>query len=171
MKILIKVISRKRIEMNPEIEEINNNENRNRCIGYLKSGKKCRYKLGENRIYKYFCCEDHLPFNVEFFENGCNICMSDNLEPSEIKILKCGHAIHKPCLQEWKNTRFDDIDKCYICRGEFNIRLERTQPTTHYINNKGVKFAMQRESFSENKFLRIISNNVVKNNSGDKISF
>lgn len=158
--------------MNQNIgNEIENNNDR--CIGFLKSGKKCRYRLGSNnRIFKFFCCDEHVPFNSEFFEQGCNICMDDNLQTSEIKILKCGHVIHKPCLEEWKKNRYDDTDKCYICRGEFNIKIPKTNVNSrYYINDKGVKFALNRQHSLENKFLITISNVQKNNNLGDQINF
>jgi hypothetical protein len=83
-----------------------------RCQGYNKHGKKCRTRIKNSEIY---CCPSHKPKNHEDILEECNICCSE-LNNSELKILKCGHAHHRSCLVAWMDTTRDSIPECPLCR-------------------------------------------------------
>lgn len=90
----------------------------NRCIGINKKGKKCRYKI-KNKD-KYFCCEEHKPINREILESGCFMCC-EKVEIKDLWILKCNHAFHYECLNDWFSNNSDENSKheCPICRKEY----------------------------------------------------
>ena len=83
-----------------------------RCQGYNKYGKKCHTRIKPDHIY---CCDNHKPKNYDEVIEECNICCSE-LENNELKILKCGHAHHRSCLEMWMNTTRDIIPECPLCR-------------------------------------------------------
>jgi hypothetical protein len=90
----------------------------NRCIGINKKGKKCRYKIKEPE--KYFCCDEHKPINKEILENGCFMCC-DKVKLDELWILKCNHAFHYDCLNNWflELAKKNEALECPLCRKEF----------------------------------------------------
>lgn len=98
-----------------------NKEGMNRCIGINKKGKKCRYKIKDKD--KYFCCEEHKPINKEILESGCFMCC-EKVEIKDLWILKCNHAFHYECLNDWFSNNSEDIEsdkklECPICRKEY----------------------------------------------------
>ena len=99
---------------------ININKKRmNRCIGINKKGKKCRYKIKDKN--KYFCCEEHKPINKDILESGCFMCC-EKVEIKDLWILKCNHAFHYDCLNDWFLKNKDDWNsklECPICRKEY----------------------------------------------------
>ena len=83
-----------------------------RCQGYTRYGKRCHTRTNKDEIY---CCDNHKPKNYADILDECNICCS-NLDKTELKILRCGHAHHKTCLILWCNSTIDDIPSCPLCR-------------------------------------------------------
>lgn len=51
----------------------------------------------------------------------CNICL-DDIDPTKMKMLKCGHCYHRLCINQW----FDQKSDCPYCR----------RPVYTYINDK-----------------------------------
>ncbi len=83
-----------------------------RCQGYTDKGTKCHTRVKDDSIY---CCDKHKPKNYDDVIEECNICCSE-LENEDIKILKCGHAHHRSCLEAWMNVCRDKIVGCPLCR-------------------------------------------------------
>ncbi len=121
----------------------------NRCIGYTKTKKKCRNIL-KNAKYNYFCCEEHLPFNIDILEDGCFLCMETNLKKEELKMLKCNHLIHLSCYEEWKKHSTYDEDICIICRRELKKKIEAKsdEDRGYFINQKKVKINLNKEDYN-----------------------
>lgn len=120
-----------------------------RCIGYTKTNKKCRNKLIKP-VYNFFCCENHLPYNLDFFEDGCMLCMEKDLKREEIKILRCNHAIHIKCFEEWKKHSTYDEDICVLCRQEVikKIKAKTDEERGYKLNEKKVKVPFEHESYN-----------------------
>jgi len=94
----------------------------NRCIGYNKYNKRCRTRIESTR---FFCCESHEPINKEILSEPCIMC-SQNVTPDEITILKCNHAFHKKCLNEFFSyTQTESCLLCPMCRHEINTPSEK----------------------------------------------
>ncbi len=147
----------------------------NRCIGYTKTNKKCRNIL-KNAKYNYFCCEEHLPYNIDILEDGCFLCMETNLKKEDLKMLKCKHLVHNSCFEEWKNHSTYDEDICIICRRELvNKNTKKSNEERGYIiTPKKVKIKINNEShnfvenFIDEKYILYLKN--VKLNEG-KLDF
>jgi len=94
-----------------------------RCIGLNKKRKKCRRKIPEGQ---YFCCESHKPINKEILTEECIMCM-EKVEKKTLWVLKCGHAFHFPCLDEWfcKMKEEEDKMECPICMREYKKELKK----------------------------------------------
>jgi hypothetical protein len=84
----------------------------NRCIAYNKNNNKCRAKLEEGKL---FCCNAHYPKNIEIVEEGCFMCFEKIKNPTEIVYLKCHHAFHKECYNEWLAHSTYETPVCIIC--------------------------------------------------------
>ncbi len=121
----------------------------NRCIGYTKTNKKCRNLL-KNAKYKHFCCNDHLPYNIDILEDGCFLCMENNLKREDLKMLRCKHLIHKPCYEEWKKHSTYDEDICIICRQEVVKKNNNNngEEKGYIINSKKVKILTNKEDYN-----------------------
>ena len=88
-----------------------------RCIGITNSKKRCRRQLDDHD--KWFCCEDHIPYNFEKKINRnyeCPVCLDTINLRTNIKILKCNHAICRTCWENHKTTNLN----CPICRNQVN---------------------------------------------------
>jgi hypothetical protein len=90
--------------------------NYNRCVAFNINNKKCRAKLTENKL---FCCKNHEPINNEIIES-CFLCMDKIEKTKDILFLRCKHAFHKPCYEEWMKYSTYDNPICIICRNENN---------------------------------------------------
>ena len=121
-----------------------------RCIGINKNKKRCRKKLGSEQ--EYYCCNNHKPLNLNdegFVE--C-FCCCDDIKPSDLWHLKCGHAFHKECFSIWlkkftenKNSSeyvHEDQLQCPLCREniykKFNKIKKKYYSLTdcHYYHSK-----------------------------------
>ena len=102
----------------------------NRCIGYTKNNKKCGTRIKKS-TNKYFCCTDHEPLNIEIITDSCIMC-SEKIPISDVIILRCNHAFHKPCLTEWFEYSTSEILNCPLCRTDI-----KSQPykKTKYIDS------------------------------------
>ncbi len=118
----------------------------NRCIGYTKTNKKCRNILIEAK-YQFFCCNEHLPFNIDILEDGCFLCMEKDIKKSELKMLKCKHLIHIPCYEEWKKHSTYSEDICIICRREL-IEKKNLEDRGYIINSKKVKIPTDNKDYN-----------------------
>lgn len=120
-----------------------------RCIGITKTKKRCRMKLIKS-VYNYFCCENHLPYNTDFFEDGCMLCMEKDINKEDIKILKCNHVIHAPCFEEWKKHSTYTEDICILCRQAViqQIKGKSDEERGYKINQKKVKILVNYESYN-----------------------
>jgi hypothetical protein len=87
----------------------------NRCIAYNKNNNKCRAKLEEGKL---FCCNAHYPTNAELVNEGCFMCFEKINNPTEIVYLKCHHAFHKDCYNEWLAHSTYETSVCIICLKE-----------------------------------------------------
>jgi hypothetical protein len=121
----------------------------NRCIGYTKTNKKCRNIL-KNAKYNYFCCEEHLPYNIDILEDGCFLCMETNLKKEDLKMLKCKHLVHNSCFEEWKKHSTYDEDICIICRRELILKNEKKsdEERGYIINSKKVKINLNNKDYN-----------------------
>ncbi len=129
----------------------------NRCIGYTKTGKKCRAPLKEGR--KYFCCDSHKPYNKEIIEeDGCCICSETDFKKGELKMYRCGHAVHKECYQEWLKFSTYKESVCMVCREPIEKKLEKKINDEYDINDKGVKIKKYTTSVEEYKNFYFIQN-------------
>ena len=99
-----------------------------RCIGINEKGKKCRYKIKEEG--KNFCCEEHKPINKDILTEGCFMCC-EKVDPKDLWILKCKHAFHYDCLNDWflnlNKKDPDDPLECPICRYEYIQRKDKNK--------------------------------------------
>ena len=86
-----------------------------RCIAYNKNNKKCRAKLENGKI---FCCDKHYPINKEIINEGCFICSEKINNTNELIYLKCHHAFHKECYNEWLKYSTYETSVCIICLKE-----------------------------------------------------
>ena len=104
-----------------------------RCIGINKHGKKCRRKIKSDNVHEYFCCNNHKPFNIDILIDDCIMC-SEKFNIVDLKILKCNHAFHAPCLQEWfsKSIEINKIYECPICLKEYCKKIPK--PINNTIN-------------------------------------
>ena len=84
-----------------------------RCIAINKNNNICRTKLKDNQL---FCCSSHYPYNRDIVEIGCFICTEKIDKQSDLMYLKCKHAFHKPCYEEWLKFSTYDTPICLICR-------------------------------------------------------
>jgi len=87
----------------------------NRCIAYNKNNNKCRAKLKESKL---FCCVTHYPTNAEIISEGCFMCFEKINNPTELIYLKCHHAFHKACYNEWLSHSTYETTVCIICLKE-----------------------------------------------------
>lgn len=101
-----------------------------RCIGINKYGKKCRRKLKSESPCElpneYFCCNQHKPLNIDILTDDCIMC-SEKFNMVDLKILKCNHAFHTQCLQEWfiKSKETNHIFECPICLKEYCKKIPK----------------------------------------------
>ena len=129
----------------------------NRCIGYTKTGKKCRAPLKEG--FKYFCCENHKPYNKEIVEeDGCCICSETDFGKGELRMYRCGHAVHRECYQEWLKFSTYKESVCMVCREPIEKKLEKKINLEYDINEKGVKTKLYQEVQEEYKVYNFIHN-------------
>ena len=84
----------------------------NRCIAYNINNNKCRLKIHDNQL---FCCESHYPINKDIIEQGCFICYQKEFKSNELIYLKCKHAFHKECYQEWLEHSTYETPVCILC--------------------------------------------------------
>jgi hypothetical protein len=105
-----------------------------RCIGINKYGKKCRRKIKSDSPNEYFCCNNHKPLNIDILTDDCIMC-SEKFNIVDLKILKCNHAFHTQCLQEWfsKSKENNEIYECPICLKEYCKKISK--PINNKLNN------------------------------------
>ena len=95
-----------------------------RCIGINKNKKRCRKKL--NNKQKYYCCDSHKPLNLNDEGVVECFCCCDDIEPSDLWHLKCGHAFHKACFSTWLNKFSENKDNSkYVHENELQCPLCR----------------------------------------------
>ena len=109
----------------------------NRCKGLNSNNNKICRKIIDND--KIFCCKDHTPINEDVLETPCIIC-SEYFNANELKILKCNHAFHKKCINEY----FDSIIN------EFNIIINNNKILICPLCNTNIK-EIKKKTF-KNKF-------------------
>lgn len=117
----------------------------NRCIGYTKTNKKCRNLL-KNPKYIHFCCDDHLPYNLDILQEGCLLCMETDIKREELKMLKCKHLVHISCFEEWKKHSTYDEDICIICRRELIVKKDKEleKEKGYFLSAKKVKIPLEK---------------------------
>ncbi len=86
-----------------------------RCIAINKNNNICRAKLTDGNL---FCCKNHYPINSDIVEDGCFMCTEKIEKISDIMYLKCRHAFHKSCYEEWLKFSTYQNPICLICRSE-----------------------------------------------------
>jgi len=126
----------------------------NRCIGYTKNNKKCRAKIFNNN---FFCCTDHEPKNREILTSNCFMCYEKIEKSSDLLFLKCRHAFHKQCYEEWIVFSTYDELICMICRSSTNLHkfLKKKEDEN---NEKQVLVKYKKKSYSDiNKINEILS--------------
>jgi len=87
-----------------------------RCQGYTINGHKCRSRIEESG--KIYCSESHKPKNIESALEECYFCcleIDKEKINDEIRVLKCGHAHHRLCINSWLKSHHT----CPICRRIF----------------------------------------------------
>ena len=84
-----------------------------RCLGYTKTGKKCRSRIKE----KYFC-ECHKPYNYTGKQECC-ICCENIKDFKDLILFKCNHIFHKPCYYKWLHLSCNK-PICPLCRKPTN---------------------------------------------------
>ncbi len=77
-----------------------------RCMGFNNNGNKCRTRIDND--LSYFCCESHKSYNFDEIVNQCPICLY-KIRPNDIRILRCKHAHHRGCLEEWLFSKTQDF--------------------------------------------------------------
>ncbi len=92
-----------------------------RCQGYRSDGKKCHTRIRGGGIY---CCDRHKSKNYDDVIEECNICC-DTLENEDLRILKCGHAHHRSCLDSWIKTCRDSVPGCPLCRAPIRMHPKK----------------------------------------------
>ena len=53
----------------------------------------------------------------------CSICLGKFNNNKNIKILNCGHQIHKKCLNNLINLNKEWSNKCPLCRKKINNKI------------------------------------------------
>jgi hypothetical protein len=104
-----------------------------RCIGYQKNNKKCRNRVHGDEL---FCCESHRPFNYDFIEDGCYICMEKNIDTKDMYLFKCRHIFHKQCYDDWLKVSTYNEPICIICKNAIfkkNIIYRKYDNDINYI--------------------------------------
>lgn len=56
----------------------------------------------------------------------CTICLCEYEDKEELRVLKCKHAFHKMCIDQWISKY---VNNCPICRGE-GVKSERHSPSS-----------------------------------------
>ena len=86
-----------------------------RCQGYTIKGTRCHSRINKELNDKgvIYCCDDHKPKNYDSLIEECHICCMpvDNMD---IRILKCGHAHHRKCIERWIEESHNP--SCPLCR-------------------------------------------------------
>lgn len=133
------------------------NVNVNRCMGYTKSGKKCRTRLRNNQYL--FCCEDHKPYNAEILEEGCFCCMEKIINHKDGLFFKCKHLVHKSCYIEWSKSENNtyEVPICILCR-EIVYKKDKKKRSLPYKN----------ESESGKSASELLENFIEKSNIDDE---
>jgi len=111
----------------------------NRCVAFNKNDKRCRAKLDGTLL---FCCKSHEPINNDIIEQCC-LCMEKIQKTCDIIFMKCKHAFHRPCYEEWLKFSTYKNPICIICRNEYykkniskNRYIKKTgEADVNYIKN------------------------------------
>jgi hypothetical protein len=130
----------------------------NRCNAYTDTTRKCRAKLGENKL---FCCKNHEPINREIIEEGCFICQEMINDTNKIIYFNCNHAFHKPCYYEWLEYSTYEKPICLICRNE-NIycflklkKIKKNLKTKYYYEPYSIKNILYNTLENNNEIYKI----------------
>jgi hypothetical protein len=145
-----------------------------RCIGYnLKNDNKvkCRSKINitnekeKLNIKNYFCCEKHIPKNLDDVIECCDMCCEEVNKIEEIIILKCNHAYHKICYYKWLNK--NRLNLCPVCMFSYKKHTKKSFKKK-FINKNNKKkeiFNDYTDTSSE------ASTNIINNNDDDEEQF
>ena len=109
--------------------------NMNRCIAYNKNNNKCRAKIKNNNLV---CCDAHLPINKEIITEGCFICFEKIINTNDLVYLRCRHAFHKDCYNEWLHYSTYDTAVCILCLNEV-FTLKNNEKNEEKKNEKIMK--------------------------------
>jgi hypothetical protein len=144
-----------------------------RCIGFGKK-LRCRARIAEGRENSYFCCKDHEAFNMDFFTDGCCMCLEKDLPRKDIKMLRCGHVIHYPCYLEWLSFSTYENKICIVCRKEVE---KKKQEGDKIVGNLTIKPNGVKEQIEEGDgyyiydYIQQLKNDEKIKNNGNKIGF
>ena len=66
--------------------------------------------------------------------NTCRICLEDDT-PNDtlIRPCTCKDYVHKNCLNEWRYSSKNSINKtyCTVCKNKFDMKMLEDEPKTH----------------------------------------
>jgi len=65
---------------------------------------------------------------------SCAVCLSDFAPPDTVRVLRCGHTFHPPCIDAWL-TRRDDC--CPLCKAPVVAEAEEAQGARRDVNGAG----------------------------------
>lgn len=133
-----------------------------RCVGYTKSGKKCRTRLRKNQYL--FCCEDHKPYNKEILVDGCFCCTDKIINHKDAILFKCKHLVHKSCYLDWAKGESNTYENpiCIICRKSvFN--------ENHKKKIKSLPYENKDEDKDLNKVLKILEVQILEDKIHDHL--
>lgn len=102
-----------------------------RCIGYQKNNKKCRNRVHGDEL---FCCDSHKPYNYEFIEDGCYICMEKIIDIKDMYLFKCRHIFHRDCYEDWLKVSTYNEPICMICKQSIIKKIEKKHKLHNDIN-------------------------------------
>lgn len=105
---------------------------RNRCAGYMASGKRCRTRLREDQYL--YCCDAHRPINTESLEEGCACCMEKMVNHKDVIHFRCNHLVHRECYYEWMKGSMEESPICILCRAPVWTALQpKKRPVKEYL--------------------------------------
>ena len=145
----------------------------NRCIGFGKK-HRCRGRIAEERENQYFCCKDHEAFNMDFFVNGCCMCLEKDIPRKEIKMLRCGHVLHNPCYLEWLSFSTYKTKVCIVCRREMEKEKNNEDRIVGdwIIKKNGVKCGIEEgDGYYIHDYIQDLKKDTKIKNDGKNISF
>lgn len=62
----------------------------------------------------------------DILSKECCVCLEHADEKKDIRMKCCAQIMHKSCFLEWTSNKVVNMNKCLVCKGEFESMLEYT---------------------------------------------